>query len=81
MAEEILRQPGQIEIDDLLLVSFKTGTVVNLIDYLIEIVIYESIFTPFVTGEILLSDSRNLIKDQELLGVYICRPIPNKAIY
>ena len=68
MAEEILRQPGQIEIDDLLLVSFKTGTVVNLIDYLIEIVIYESIFAPFVTGEILLSDSRNLIKDQELLG-------------
>jgi hypothetical protein len=68
MAEEILRQPGQIEIDNLFLVSFKTGTVVNLIDYLIEIVIYESIFAPFLTGEILLSDSRNLIKDQELLG-------------
>jgi hypothetical protein len=68
MADEILRQPGQIEIDDLLLVSFKTGTAINLIDYLIEIVIYESIFTPFLSGEILLSDSRNLIKDQELLG-------------
>ena len=68
MAEEILRQPGQIEIDDLLLVSFKTGTAINLIDYLIELVIYESIFTPFLSGEILLSDSRNLIKDQELLG-------------
>ena len=48
MAEEILRQPGQIEIDDLLLVSFKTGTAINLIDYLIELVIYESIFTPFL---------------------------------
>jgi hypothetical protein len=68
MAEEILRQPGQIEIDDLLLVSFKTGTAINLIDYLVELVIYESIFTPFLSGEILLSDSRNLIKDQELLG-------------
>jgi len=68
MADEILRQPGQIEIDNLLLVSFKTGTAINLIDYLIELVIYESIFTPFLSGEILLSDSRNLIKDQELLG-------------
>jgi hypothetical protein len=52
MADEILRQPGQIEIDNLLLVSFKTGTAINLIDYLIELVIYESIFTPFLSGEI-----------------------------
>jgi len=65
---EILRQPGQVEIDHIYLVSFTKGSITNLKDYLVEIVIYESIFNPFLSGEILISDSRNLIREMNLIG-------------
>jgi len=68
LTSEVLRQPGQVEIDSIYLVSFTKGTFTNLKDYLVEIVIYESIFNPFVTGELLISDSRNLIREMNLIG-------------
>lgn len=68
MEEEILEAPGQVLLDNLVLISFKTGNYLQIQDYLVEMNIYESIFSPTVSGEIILTDSRNLIKDFALLG-------------
>ena len=68
MTKEILQAPGQIEITEITLVSFNKNASINLIDYFVEINLYESIFSPVVTGSILLSDSRNLASIFPLVG-------------
>lgn len=58
---------GQIEIEELKLVSV-SSLVVDLESYLVEISIYEDIFSNFLHGQILLSDSFNLISKLPLIG-------------
>jgi hypothetical protein len=61
-----LQAAGEINIEQLFLVSTK-GTI-SLTDYLVELNIYESIFNNVLSGDILLSDSRNLPKELDLVG-------------
>jgi len=61
-----LQSAGEVNIEQLFLVSSKGS--LSLLDYLVELNIYESIFNNVVSGDILLSDSRNLIKEFSLLG-------------
>jgi len=68
MSQEILQAPGQIEITEIKLISLNKGISVSLLDYLVEINLYESIFDPVVTGSIILSDSRNLTSFFPLVG-------------
>ena len=68
MTQEILQAPGQIEITEIKLISLNKGISVSLLDYLVEINLYESIFDPVVTGSIILSDSRNLTSFFPLVG-------------
>jgi hypothetical protein len=68
MTQEILQAPGQIELNEIKLISFNKGTYINLLDYLVELNLYESMFDPVVTGSILLSDSRNLASFFPLVG-------------
>jgi hypothetical protein len=65
---EFLQNPGQVEIKNIILVSIPKGTYVNLLDYLVEINIYESLFSGSVSGTITLADSTNLISMMPLLG-------------
>lgn len=67
MTEEILQSPGDVRITRLILVSSE-GKYLNILDYLVELNIYESIFSPGVTGSLTLGDSRNLIKSFPILG-------------
>lgn len=62
-----LAYPGQVVIHYLKLFSIRS-TVVDLQDYLIEINIFEDIFSNFLQGQIMLSDSRNLIAKMPLIG-------------
>lgn len=66
--EEILDAPGQVQIDNLILISFRKNTYLDITDYLIELNLFESIFNPVITGEILLTDSRNLIREFGIIG-------------
>lgn len=66
--EEILDTPGQVQIDNLVLISFRKNNYLDITDYLIELNLFESIFNPFLTGDILLTDSRNLIREFGLVG-------------
>lgn len=59
--------PGQVSIHYLKLISSQ-GTVVDLNDYLIELNLFEDIFANFLHGQIMLSDSRNLIAKLPIIG-------------
>jgi hypothetical protein len=61
-----LQSAGEITIEQLTLVS-NNGTV-SLLDYLAELNIYEGIYNNVVSGDILISDSRNLIKEFSIVG-------------
>ena len=62
-----LQAPGEVSIEDLSLIA-PTGISVSLLDYFIELNIYENIFGNVMTGEIILSDSANLIKHFPIVG-------------
>lgn len=61
-----LQAPGEISIEQLFLVT-SSGSL-SILDYLVELNIYESIFNNVVSGDILISDSRNLIKELGIIG-------------
>lgn len=65
--EESFQAPGDVIIKQLEIIS-PNGKVVDLKEFLVEINLYESLFSPTITGTIILSDSRNLIKLLPILG-------------
>ena len=62
-----LQTPGEVTIEELSLIS-TNGKSISLIDYLIELNLYESIFSNVISGEIILSDSANLIRHFPITG-------------
>jgi hypothetical protein len=66
--QEILDSPGQVQIDNLVLISFRKQSYLNLTDYLVELNLYEDIFRETISGDIVLSDSRNLINAFGMVG-------------
>jgi len=67
VSQNALQSPGDITIEQLLIFSLN-GNYISVLDYLVEIQLYESIFSNVLTGELLLSDSRNLIKQLPIVG-------------
>jgi len=68
LVDEILDAPGQVQIDNLVLISFRNQKYLNLTDYLVELILNESILDYTISGEIVLSDSRNLINSFNMIG-------------
>ena len=66
VVQNVLRQPGDVRLEKILLIS--TNFYVNLEDYLVELNIYESIFSNTMSGDIVISDSRNLITNAPIIG-------------
>ena len=62
-----LQSAGSVDIETLILVG-SSGKFINLIDYLSELNIYEDIFSNSLYGNILLVDSRNLLKEVPIVG-------------
>ena len=67
MAEDHLGFAGQINFSVLKLIS-TSGYAVDLQDYLVEVNIFEDIFQNFLYGNMMLSDSRNLISSLPIIG-------------
>jgi hypothetical protein len=68
MAEEnVLEYTGQIDIKYLKLVS-TSGLVIDLDDYLVELNIFEDIFNNYLSGQMMISDSRNIISKLPIKG-------------
>jgi len=62
-----IQSPGEISIDSLVIYSMN-GNFLSVLDYMVEIQLYESIFSNVLSGELLLSDSANLIKVLPIIG-------------
>jgi hypothetical protein len=67
MSEENLEYAGDIHIEQIALVS-TTKYVVDLTDYLVEMSIFEDVFSNFLHGYIQLSDKRNIITSLNIIG-------------
>jgi len=79
-----IQSPGEVSIEELILVA--NGKFIPLNDYLVELNIFESIFSNVVSGDILISDSRNLVRflpiiGEEYLIVKLQTPTLNSQIY
>lgn len=67
MSNEKFQSPGDILIRNLDLINSR-GLVTSLKENLVELNLYESIFSRTITGSIVLSDSRNLLEKYPILG-------------
>lgn len=66
-ATEGIQKAGDVRIDQLKLIT-ASNVVIDLIPFLVEINIYEDIFSMYMKGEILLTDSRNIIDKFNIHG-------------
>ena len=62
-----LSYPGQIDFQTLKLIS-SNGIVVDLNDYMIEFNLIEDIFSNFLHGQILITDSSNILSKLPIVG-------------
>ena len=62
-----IQKAGSIDIVELKIIG-STGTVIDLKDFLVELNIYEDIFSSTVYGDVVLSDSRNIIELLPIIG-------------
>ena len=67
IGNERLQRAGQVNIEQLKLVS-SNNEVVDLTEFLVELNIYEDVFSSHLYGEVLLTDSRNLIDKLNIHG-------------
>lgn len=68
MSEEIYKNSGDVLINQLTVYAPSRGKFLHVTDYLVELNIFESIFSPVITGTLTVTDSRNIIKDFPLIG-------------
>jgi hypothetical protein len=67
MTTENITHAGSVLIQELTLISTK-NVAISLIDFLVELNIYEDMFSNFLTGSIVITDSRNLIEIAPIIG-------------
>lgn len=62
-----INYPGQVDLQYLKLIS-SNGIVVDLNDYLIEFNLFEDIFSNFLSGQVMVSDSNNILSRLPIIG-------------
>ena len=67
MADSGVQKAGDIKIEQLKIVS-STNVIIDIVDFLVELNIYEDMFAGCMHGNMVLSDSRNLIEKAPLIG-------------
>ncbi len=67
MAEESVQKAGSVKITELKIIS-NNNSIWDLTDFLVELNIYEDMFSSHMHGNMVLSDSRNLIENVPLIG-------------
>jgi len=67
MARDGVQKAGDVDIQRLVLIT-STNTVIDLTEFLVELNIYEDMFSSYLRGSIVLSDSRNLIEKGPIIG-------------
>lgn len=67
MAEDSVQKAGSVKITELKLIS-STNVIFDLTEFLVELNIYEDMFSSTLTGNMVLSDSLNLIEKAPIIG-------------
>jgi hypothetical protein len=67
MDDQGVQKAGDVRIDQLKLIT-STNVVIDLVDFLAELNIYEDMFSGCMHGNMVLSDSRNLIEKGPVIG-------------
>lgn len=67
MAEDSIQKAGSVKIVELKLIT-STNVIWDLTDFLVELNIYEDMFSNYLYGNMVLSDSRNLIENAPIIG-------------
>ena len=62
-----LQKAGSVNVRELKLIS-SNDLIVDLSEFLVELNLYEDIFSSHIYGDILISDSRNLIDTLPIIG-------------
>lgn len=68
MSQNIIEFAGDVRIEKLELVSLASGKNMNIINQVIGIQIYEDLFTPFMSGNIILRDSLDIVGNLPITG-------------
>lgn len=80
-----LQTPGDVDIQELFLITPR-GNYISLDSYLVEFNIYEDLFSNTLSGDIVISDSRNLVKELPIMGdefilvKFITPDFPSEAV-
>lgn len=67
MSEDSVQKAGSVKITELKLIS-NNNTIYDLTDFLIELNVYEDMFANYLYGNMVLSDSLNLIEKVPIIG-------------
>lgn len=63
-----LRFAGDVTVDYIIITSLTTGNTLNVTNQVLTVNIYEDLFSPFITGNLILSDSLDLINIFPMMG-------------
>ncbi len=66
--EEILQKAGTVLTEEIT-ISLVNGEVVDLVNFVVELNLYEDLFSPCLTGNLTIVDSANLISELPILGI------------
>lgn len=66
-SEEILNSPGDYNMEELTITA-ASGEVFDVSNFLLELHIYEDVFSPCMTGKLVIADALNLISSIPILG-------------
>ena len=68
MEDEVLIHAGDYKIEKLIITSLSTESSADITEFMIEINLYEDLFSPCMTGNLILADAANLISNLPILG-------------
>ena len=68
MKSETIAFAGDVLIEDLTLISMVSGKEMNVTNQLLEVKIFEDLFSPFISGSLILRESLDLLNNLPLMG-------------
>jgi len=66
--EEVLQFAGEVDVEEVFITSSLNPSNVDLTNFMVEFNLYEDLFSPTMHGDIVISDSNNLITELPMIG-------------
>ena len=66
--DEVLQFAGEVDVEEVFITSSQNPSNVDLTNFMVEFNLYEDLFSPTMHGDIVISDSNNLITELPMIG-------------